>query len=185
MICIPEFRQSIWNGLVFGNFQRFLSILKWFDSLWSILIHLISFLGTNGDCYDRYLIRVAEMRQSIRIIEQCLNRMPEGDISTDDAKCVPPNRAEMKVGKQSHYTYISHAVSNFYDTKIEIWAGWQYWKNKFFAPIMSKFVESSFFMFSWPKKGDTYIIENTKIYKRGDSPVFDFFPFVPPMKWKK
>ena len=50
-----------------------------------------------GDCYDRYLIRVAEMRQSIRIIEQCLNRMPEGDISTDDAKCVPPSRAEMKV----------------------------------------------------------------------------------------
>ena len=134
MICIPEFRQSIWiiehffchYGLVFGNFQQFLSILKWFDSFWNILIHLISFLGTKGDCYDRYLIRIAEMRQSIRIIEQCLNRMPEGDISTDDAKCVPPNRAEMKVGNQSHYTYISHAVSNFYGTKIEIWAGWQY-----------------------------------------------------------
>ena len=97
-----------------------------FNVLPGILIRLISFLGTNGDCYDRYLIRVAEMRQSIRIIEQCLNRMPEGDISTDDAKCVPPNRAEMKVGNQSHYTYISHAVSNFYGTKIEIWAGWQY-----------------------------------------------------------
>merc|ERR1712170_191423 len=53
-------------------------------------------IGTNGDCYDRYLIRIAEMRQSIRIIEQCLNKMPEGDISTDDAKCVPPSRAEMK-----------------------------------------------------------------------------------------
>ena len=38
-----------------------------------------------------------EMRQSLRIIEQCLNRMPEGDIRTDDAKCVPPSRAEMKV----------------------------------------------------------------------------------------
>ena len=37
------------------------------------------------------------MRQSLRIIEQCLNMMPEGDIRTDDAKCVPPTRAEMKV----------------------------------------------------------------------------------------
>ena len=38
-----------------------------------------------------------ECRQSLRIIEQCLNQMPEGDIKTDDAKCVPPTRAEMKV----------------------------------------------------------------------------------------
>jgi len=53
-------------------------------------------IGRNGDCYDRYLIRLAEMRQSIRIIEQCLNNIPEGDISTDDAKCVPPSRHEMK-----------------------------------------------------------------------------------------
>merc|ERR1712039_952914 len=53
-------------------------------------------IGTNGDCYDRYLIRIAEMRQSLKIVEQCLNKMPEGDISTDDAKCVPPSRAEMK-----------------------------------------------------------------------------------------
>jgi len=58
-------------------------------------------IGTNGDCYDRYLIRIAEMRQSIRIIEQCLNKMPEGDISTDDAKCVPPSRAEMKTSMES------------------------------------------------------------------------------------
>jgi len=58
-------------------------------------------VGTNGDCYDRYLCRIAEMRQSIRIIEQCLNVMPEGDISTDDAKCVPPNRSEMKSSMES------------------------------------------------------------------------------------
>merc|ERR1712203_277501 len=58
-------------------------------------------VGTNGDCYDRYLIRIAEMRQSIRIIEQCLNQMPEGDVRTDDAKCVPPSRAEMKTSMES------------------------------------------------------------------------------------
>ena len=57
-------------------------------------------VGTNGDCYDRYLCRMEEMRQSLRIIEQCLNNMPEGDVRTDDAKCVPPTRGEMKVNYQ-------------------------------------------------------------------------------------
>ena len=46
---------------------------------------------------SRYLIRVEEMRQSLRIIHQCLNDMPEGEVRVDDAKIVPPRRAEMKV----------------------------------------------------------------------------------------
>ncbi len=54
-------------------------------------------VGVNGDTYDRYLCRMEEMRESIRIIEQCLNKMPYGEIRTDDAKVVPPKRAEMKV----------------------------------------------------------------------------------------
>lgn len=58
-------------------------------------------IGQKGDCYDRYLIRVEEMRQSLRIIYQCLNKMPEGSIATDDAKCVPPTRAEMKLSMES------------------------------------------------------------------------------------
>jgi len=58
-------------------------------------------VGSKGDCYDRYLIRMAEMRQSLRVIEQCLNGMPEGDIRTDDAKCVPPTRAEMKTSMEA------------------------------------------------------------------------------------
>lgn len=54
-------------------------------------------IGTNGDCYDRYLCRIEEMRQSLRIIDQCLNQMPSGEVKTDDAKITPPSRAEMKV----------------------------------------------------------------------------------------
>ncbi|CAG0894056.1 unnamed protein product [Darwinula stevensoni] len=53
-------------------------------------------IGKRGDCYDRYLIRMEEMRQSLRIIEQCLNKMPPGEVRTDDAKVSPPKRAEMK-----------------------------------------------------------------------------------------
>lgn len=61
--------------------------------------HLVDFdvpIGRHGDCYDRYLIRVEEMRQSMRIIHQCLNQMPEGEVRVDDAKLVPPRRTEMK-----------------------------------------------------------------------------------------
>jgi NADH dehydrogenase (ubiquinone) Fe-S protein 2 len=53
-------------------------------------------IGTKGDCYDRYLVRMEEMRQSLRIIEQCLNQMPAGDVRVDDAKLCPPSRLEMK-----------------------------------------------------------------------------------------
>ncbi|XP_061163960.1 NADH-ubiquinone oxidoreductase 49 kDa subunit-like [Saccostrea echinata] len=53
-------------------------------------------IGIHGDCYDRYLVRMEEMRQSMRIIHQCMNDMPEGEVRTDDNKVVPPRRAEMK-----------------------------------------------------------------------------------------
>lgn len=53
-------------------------------------------VGKNGDCYDRYLIRVAEMRESIKIIKQAIEHMPHGPIKTEDHKIAPPSRAEMK-----------------------------------------------------------------------------------------
>jgi NADH dehydrogenase (ubiquinone) Fe-S protein 2 len=53
-------------------------------------------VGSNGDCYDRYLIRLEEMRQSLRIINQAINLIPEGNIKTDDRKIAPPSRAHMK-----------------------------------------------------------------------------------------
>lgn len=53
-------------------------------------------IGKNGDSYDRYLCRVEEMRQSIRIIKQCCEKMPTGPIKTEDRKIAPPPRAEMK-----------------------------------------------------------------------------------------
>ena len=53
-------------------------------------------IGLKGDCYDRYKIRVEEMRQSLRIIIQALNNMPPGLVKVDDNKIVPPSRAEMK-----------------------------------------------------------------------------------------
>jgi NADH dehydrogenase (ubiquinone) Fe-S protein 2 len=53
-------------------------------------------IGRNGDCYDRYLIRINEMRQSINIISQCLNLIPLGPVKINNHKIVPPSRANMK-----------------------------------------------------------------------------------------
>jgi NADH dehydrogenase (ubiquinone) Fe-S protein 2 len=58
-------------------------------------------VGRHGDCYDRYLVRMEEMRQSIRIIVQCLDGMPQGEVKTDDRKITPPSRKEMKESMES------------------------------------------------------------------------------------
>ncbi len=53
-------------------------------------------VGTRGDCYDRMLVRFEEVRQSFRIVRQCLSELPEGPIASIDRKVVPPKRGEMK-----------------------------------------------------------------------------------------
>jgi NADH-quinone oxidoreductase subunit D len=53
-------------------------------------------IGKNGDCWDRYLVRLEEMRQSLRIMKQALDQMPGGAIAVNDRKVMPPPRAEMK-----------------------------------------------------------------------------------------
>jgi NADH-quinone oxidoreductase subunit D len=53
-------------------------------------------IGKNGDCYDRYLVRMEEMRQSLRLIKQCIEKMPGGPVVTGDPKIAPPKRAVMK-----------------------------------------------------------------------------------------
>lgn len=66
--------------------------------------HLVDFsipVGKTGDCYDRYLIRIEEMRQSIAIIDQCINQIPTGLIKIDDQKISPPSRAQMKTSMEA------------------------------------------------------------------------------------
>src|SRR3546814_21072710 len=58
-------------------------------------------VGTKGDCYDRMMVRCEEVRQSARIMKQCLAQMPEGPIASLDRKVVPPKRAEMKQSMRS------------------------------------------------------------------------------------
>lgn len=57
--------------------------------------------GTVGDVYDRFLVRMEEMRQSAHIIKQCIARMPEGPVSSDDRKVAPPPREELDSSMES------------------------------------------------------------------------------------
>ena len=62
-------------------------------------------VGKHGDCYDRYLVRILEMRESLKIIHQCLEHMPDGPYKSEDHKVTPPSRADMK---QSMEAMIHH-----------------------------------------------------------------------------
>jgi NADH-quinone oxidoreductase subunit D len=59
-------------------------------------------VGKNGDCYDRYLVRIEEMKQSLRIIKQCIEKMPkEGAVMVENYKITPPKREDMKTSMES------------------------------------------------------------------------------------
>jgi len=67
-------------------------------------------VGNNGDCYDRYLIRIEEMKQSLKIINFCLNNMPKGVVKSEASKFVAPSRTEIKKSMESviqHFKYFS------------------------------------------------------------------------------
>jgi NADH dehydrogenase (ubiquinone) Fe-S protein 2 len=70
-------------------------------------------VGNNGDCYDRYLIRIYEMRESLKIIFQCINDIPNGLIKIDDKKITPPKRSELKQSMESLIHHFMHYAQGF------------------------------------------------------------------------
>jgi NADH dehydrogenase (ubiquinone) Fe-S protein 2 len=58
-------------------------------------------VGKNSDCFDRYVLRIEEMRQSLKILDQCLTHFPQGIICADDLKIMPPTREELKFSMES------------------------------------------------------------------------------------
>jgi len=70
-------------------------------------------VGISGDCFDRYLIRIEEMRQSLSIIQQCLDKIPEGPIKYVNEKLLPSNRVDLKRSMESvihHFKYFTEGT---------------------------------------------------------------------------
>lgn len=70
--------------------------------------------GLNGDSYDRYLIRIQEMRESIKIIYQCINKMPEGFVKVENKKVTNPSKGFMKFSMESlihHFKFFSESYN--------------------------------------------------------------------------
>jgi len=71
-------------------------------------------VGKNGDCYDRYLIRIAEMRESLKIINYCLQNLPEGQIRVNDFKIMPPARSLMKYSMEALIHHFKLYTEGYY-----------------------------------------------------------------------
>lgn len=71
-------------------------------------------VGRNGDCYDRYLVRVVEMKESLSILSQCLDKIPHGLIKTSDGKLCPPSKVELKQSMEAlihHFKIYTNGIS--------------------------------------------------------------------------
>ena len=92
-------------------------------------------IGKNGDCYDRYLIRMEEMRQSVRIMKQCIALLnaPEGKgrVSADDQKVVPPKRGEMKRSMEALIHHFKLYTEGFHVPAGEVYAAVEAPKGEF------------------------------------------------------
>jgi len=94
-------------------------------------------VGKNGDCYDRYLIRVYEMYESLNIIKQCLKSLPSGLIKSDDKKISPPERADMKYSMESLIHHFKLYSEGFNVPKNETYACVEAPKGEFGAYLVS------------------------------------------------
>ena len=94
-------------------------------------------LGKNGDCYDRYLCRVDEMYESVKIMQQCLEKMPEGPVMTEDNKVVPPRRAVMKQSMEALIHHFKLYTEGFHVPKGEVYTAVEAPKGEFGVYLVS------------------------------------------------
>ena len=92
-------------------------------------------IGKNGDCYDRYLIRMEEMRQSVRIMRQCIEKLnaPEGKgpVVVEDNKIAPPRRGEMKRSMEALIHHFKLYTEGFHVPAGEVYAAVEAPKGEF------------------------------------------------------
>ncbi len=98
-------------------------------------------IGKNGDCYDRYLIRMQEMRESVKIMKQCVNRLlgaeKTGPVSAADGKVVPPKRGEMKRSMEALIHHFKLHTEGFHTPPGEVYAAVEAPKGEFGVYLVS------------------------------------------------
>jgi NADH dehydrogenase (ubiquinone) Fe-S protein 2 len=101
------------------------------------LIPFQVFVGNNGDCYDRYLVRIFEMKESLKIIEYCLNNIPFGNIKTDNYKIAAPTRQNMKHSMESLIHHFKTHTQSFNIPANETYVGTEAPKGEFGVYLVS------------------------------------------------
>jgi NADH-quinone oxidoreductase subunit D len=96
-------------------------------------------IGVNGDCYDRYLVRIEEMRQANRIIRQCVDwlRANSGPVVSDDRKVVPPAREEMKQDMEALIHHFKLFTEGYCVPEGEVYAAVEHPKGEFGVYLVS------------------------------------------------
>ena len=79
-------------------------------------------VGRHGDCYDRYVCRMDEMRESIKIMKQCIDKMPQGPVLPEKSKYAPPRRAEMKSSMEALIHHFKLYTEGFHVPEGEVYA---------------------------------------------------------------
>ena len=88
-------------------------------------------VGKNGDCYDRYVMRMDEMRESVKIMRQCIANMPDGPVSSQDGKIVPPKRTEMKQSMEALIHHFKLYTEGYHVPEGEVYAAVEAPKGEF------------------------------------------------------
>jgi NADH-quinone oxidoreductase subunit D len=94
-------------------------------------------VGKNGDCFDRYLMRMEEMRQANHIMKQCIEKMPSGPAVSTDNKIVPPRRAEMKNSMEALIHHFKLYTEGYHVPEGEVYAAVEAPKGEFGVYLVS------------------------------------------------
>ncbi len=94
-------------------------------------------IGKNGDCYDRYLCRIEEMRQSVEIIKDCIDKMPSGPVKSVDGKITPPPKEDLKKSMEAVIHHFKLFSEGFRVPEGEIYAAVESPKGEFGVYLIS------------------------------------------------
>jgi NADH-quinone oxidoreductase subunit D len=96
-------------------------------------------VGKNGDCYDRYLLRMEEMRQSVSLMQQCCHKLRDqgGPVSTMNQKVVPPKRGEMKRSMEALIHHFKLYTEGYHVPEGEVYAAVEAPKGEFGVYLVS------------------------------------------------